>query len=122
MKLKLDENLGASVQLLFRVAGHEVETASSEGLSGAYDQAIYNACCAENKCLVTLDLDFADPIRFSPQLCGGILILRARGRITAAVLEILIRQCLHGLKTIPMENDLWIVEPTRIRIHQVEKD
>ena len=42
MKLKLDENLGASVQSLFSAVGHDVETASSEGLriiSGNLDKS-----------------------------------------------------------------------------------
>ena len=122
MKLKLDENLGARAQELFRAAGHEVETTYAEGLSGAPDQVIYQTCCDEKRALVSMDLDFADPVRFSARRCGGILILRGPGNITAPLLELLIRQCLHGLQTIPMENDLWIVEPTRIRIHQIDED
>lgn len=122
MKLKLDENLGSRAEALFRTADHDVETVRSEGLSGAPDQTIYEECCTEGRCLVTLDLDFADPLRFSARRCGGIVILRERGRMTAGQLETLIGQCLHGLQTIPMERDLWIVEPTRIRIHQQEED
>jgi len=122
LKLKLDENLGGRAQTLFRAAEHDVETAYSEGLSGASDQSIYNACCAEGRCLVTLDLDFADPVRFSAHRCGGIIVLRTPGSASSSVLEALLRQCIQGLHTIDMNNNLWIVEPTRIRVRQFEKD
>ena len=65
MKLKLDENLGLRAHALFRAAGYDVETAHSEDLSGASDDSIFEACCVERRCPVTVDLDFADPIRFS---------------------------------------------------------
>jgi hypothetical protein len=33
-------------------------------------------------------------------------------------LELLVKQTLSALESIPFESDLWIVEPGRIRIHQ----
>ncbi len=66
MKFKLDENFGTRTQRIFRAAGHDVQTVRDEGLQGSSDQHLYDVCCFEQRCLVTLDLDFADTIRFQP--------------------------------------------------------
>jgi len=66
MKFKLDENIGSRSVRLFPGAGHDCETVSKEGLGGASDELIYETCIRENRCLVSLDLDFADVVRFPP--------------------------------------------------------
>ncbi len=71
MRFKLDENLGSRCLGLLREAGHDVETVDSEGLSGADDRKIYDVCGVEQRCLLTLDLDFADVLRFPPHATEG---------------------------------------------------
>jgi len=66
MKLKLDENLGRSVAELFRQAGHDTTTVPSEGLCSASDRAVAEACRQDARALVTLDLDFGNPLLFNP--------------------------------------------------------
>ena len=66
MRFKLDENFGSRSARLFPEAGHDVETVAGEGLSGATDELIFETCIRENRCLLSLDLDFADVIRFPP--------------------------------------------------------
>lgn len=66
MKLKLDENLGHVASDLFRQAGHEMETVRSEGLSGSSDEEVTAACQRDPRGLVTLDLDFSNPLVFRP--------------------------------------------------------
>jgi predicted nuclease of predicted toxin-antitoxin system len=118
MKLKLDENLGHSVQKPFVEAGHEVETVFGEKLSGADDETVFHACCREGRCLVTLDLDFADPVRFQSRDCGGIIVIRLTRRSTADLVKALAFETVAALARMPLDNGLWIVEPGRIRIHQ----
>ncbi|HEY1497206.1 MAG TPA: DUF5615 family PIN-like protein [Candidatus Solibacter sp.] len=48
MKFKLDENLGSRTAHLFNKAGHSVETVLEEGLGGAADEAIFEACLLED--------------------------------------------------------------------------
>ena len=122
MKLKLDENLGRSVQQVFVGAGHDVETVFGEKLSGADDETVFQACCSERRCLVTLDLDFADPIRFYPQDCGGIVVIRLPRRSSAGLMKALAVEIVTALGKITLDNGLWIVEPGRIRVHQREND
>jgi predicted nuclease of predicted toxin-antitoxin system len=76
VNLKLDENLGHTAAELFREAGHGVETVHSQRLSGAPDAEVIALCRREQRCLVTLDLDFSNPLMFKPWEYAGIAVLR----------------------------------------------
>ena len=58
LRFKLDENLPKRVEPALRAQGLDVETALSENLAGAVDPRLLAACVAEDRILVTLDLDF----------------------------------------------------------------
>jgi predicted nuclease of predicted toxin-antitoxin system len=118
VKFKLDENFGTRTQQLFRAAGYDVETVRDESLQGQSDQTIYEICCAEGRCLVTLDLDFSDVTRFPPPQTAGIVVIRVPRNPSLSLLEQLIRQFLRALAKNPVDKNLWIVEVGRIRIHQ----
>lgn len=118
MRFKLDENFGTRTQKLFRQAGHEVKTVRDQSLQGSSDQTIYNMCCIEQLCLVTLDLDFSNVIRFPPEKTAGIAVVRMPKNATFAVLEHSIRQFLRMLPKISINKQLCIVEIDRIRVHQ----
>lgn len=120
MKFKLDENFGTRTQQIFRVAGHEVETVRDEGLSGAADEQIYDVCCVEGFCLVTLDLEFSNVIRFSPELANGIAVIRVSQNPSLATLEKLVKQFLSALERDSIEKHLWIIEVGKIHVHQAE--
>lgn len=120
MKFKLDENFGTRTLEIFRAAGHDIQTVRSQELQGCLDQNLYEVCCKEQRCLVTLDLDFADVTRFPPSSASGIVVIRIPRNPSFALLEQLIRQFLQVLTQMPVEKKLWIVEVGRIRIHQSE--
>lgn len=67
MRLKLDENLGARGAELLRAAGHDVATVYEQKLGSANDVRVLEVCVGEKRCLVTLDLDFANPLAFPPE-------------------------------------------------------
>jgi predicted nuclease of predicted toxin-antitoxin system len=79
-------------------------------------------CCDEQRCLVTLDLDFADVVRFPPQQTNGIVVIRVPRNPSLALLENLIEQMLQTLNQMSVQKQLWIVEVGRIRIHQSDID
>ena len=120
MKFKLDENFGTRTQHLFRTAGHEVVTVREQELQGCSDQQLYEVCGNEQRCLVTLDLDFADITRFPPTSSSGIIVIRVPRNPSLALLEQLAQQLLQSLSKMPIEKELWIIEIGRIRIHQSE--
>ena len=81
MRLKLDENLGLRHAEMLRRAGHDVDTVHDESLSGAPDEAVLAAAREADRALVTLDLDFADPMRFPPATTAGLVVLRPRSHL-----------------------------------------
>jgi predicted nuclease of predicted toxin-antitoxin system len=76
VKFKLDENLGTRTQEIFRTAGHDIQTVRDEMLSATSDDHLYQVCQVESRCLVTLDLDFANTLRFPPENSSGIAVYR----------------------------------------------
>ena len=120
MKFKLDENFGVRTQKIFLPHDHDVLTVREQQLQGCADQTMYDVCRSERRCLVTLDLDFADVLRFPPQQAHGIVVIRVPQNPTLLLVEQLIRQFLKALETMTIDKKLWIVEIGRIRIHQTE--
>jgi predicted nuclease of predicted toxin-antitoxin system len=64
LKLKLDENLGHRAQSLLKAGGHDVATVYEESLCSASDNEVIQVSRREERCLVTLDLEFGNPLRY----------------------------------------------------------
>ena len=122
MKFKLDENFGTRTQNIFRESGYDVQTVRMESLQGAADEQLYEICRVEQRCLITLDLDFANVIRFPPDRTGGIVVIRVPRNPTLFLLEGLVRQFLQSLSQMSLEHKLWVVEIGRIRVHQANTE
>lgn len=120
MKIKLDENLGRSVAQVFSGAGHDVETVRQENLSGASDRRILEICQMEERCLVTLDLDFSNPLIFDPALYHGIAVLRVPVNPAYQDFSAYSENLIRGLSLDNIRGKLWIVQRNRIRIYQPE--
>jgi len=118
LRLKLDENLGRHGQKLLADAGHDVATVSQQGLSSARDGDLIQVCKTEGRCLVTLDLGFANPMTFNPSTYVGIAVLRLPRRPGPRDIDRLVETLAGGLATQDIHGKLWIVEPGRVRIHQ----
>lgn len=116
LSFKLDENLGKKAADYLHSAGHDVSSVVAQDLSGSSDQTLIEICRVENRCLVTLDLDFANPINFPPQRFTGIIVLRPpknrpfQGLL--ACLDFLIK-ALQSRDS--MDGKLWIVSDKVIR-------
>ncbi|MEN6428427.1 MAG: DUF5615 family PIN-like protein [Phycisphaerales bacterium] len=120
MKLKLDENLGKTAALMFQSAGYDARTVLDQGLSGAPDREVIGACQAEQRCLVTLDLDFANPMIFDPTAYTGIAVIRLPSRISYQDLANACSTLIAGMKEEPIFGKLWIIQKGRIREYQRE--
>ncbi len=122
MNLKLDENLGERGAGMFRSAGHHVATVLEQGMASANDQHLIAACQAERRCLVTLDLDFSNPLVFPPKDYSGIAVLRLPHKPNDEDLWACCRTLIGGLAKRGIARKLWVVERDRIREHQPEHD
>lgn len=117
MRFKLDENLDARLASLLAEKGHEADSVRAEGLAGTPDADLFAICVKERRALITLDLDFADPIRFPPTNSAGVVVLRPRRNTLSLIRETLVVM-LPMLERETLEGVLWIVEPGRIRINR----
>jgi predicted nuclease of predicted toxin-antitoxin system len=117
MKIKLDENFDVRLVELLTARGHDVDTVRGEGLSGADDDEIYKACQIARRVILTLDMDFSNPLRFPPEPTAGILVVRVPRPILP-----LIRGTLESVAPLfeaeSLEGKLWIVEPGRLRVYE----
>ena len=115
MKVKLDENLGNRTIELFREAGHEVATVSGQELGGANDDRLIEVCQAEERVLVTLDLDFSNVLRFPPERYSGIAVLRVPHPIELDTIQERVQVLLKASVREDLSGKLWIIERDRIR-------
>lgn len=120
MKLKLDENLGERGRRLLEQAGHEVCTVPMQGLTSATDRDLLARCVAEGRALVTLDLDFANPLVFPPSGHAGVAVLRLPRKPATGDLEAVVATLIEALRRQPLEHQLWIVETRRVRVYSPE--
>jgi predicted nuclease of predicted toxin-antitoxin system len=118
MKFKLDENLGSRTAGLLAESGHDVETVAQEMLSGVCDVRLLEVCIAERRCLISLDLDFADVLRFPPHNTPGIAVLRVPRVASLPLLTDLVRSLLAALQTGSIAGRLWVIEAGRIRVYE----
>lgn len=121
LRFKLDENLPRRIEAALRDLGHDVETALSENLSGADDPAVLAACVAEDRILITLDLDFSDIRTYPPGSHRGVWVLRTVDQTFDTVLGLV----LGGVRLAGVEQpagQLWIIDERRIRLRREGRD
>jgi predicted nuclease of predicted toxin-antitoxin system len=121
VKLKLDENLGAPGAEQFRQAGHDVSTVSEQELCSATDRKLSEVYRIERRCLVTLGLEFGNPLIFKPKDYSGIAVLRLPRLPTPGDLFDAINTLAQGLARKDIEGQLWIIQRGKIREYQPEE-
>ena len=115
MQFKIDENLPVEIADMLINAGHDAKTVFDQALQGIQDEALINICNGENRILVTLDMDFADPRAYPPHEASGIVVLRVGSQAKQHVMNVFGRVIPLFAKEI-VARHLWIVEETIIRI------
>ena len=122
MKFKLDENLGRREAEVLRTVGHDVKTVFEQNVCSVSDHSLIELCRAEERCLVTLDIDFGNPLVFKPSQYKGIAVLRLGRRIRSDDIQAGLRTLLSGLDQDSIDGKLWIVQRARIRVYQEESN
>ena len=116
MRFKLDENVDIRLVPLVAEGGHDVDTIRDENLSGSPDEVVYGTCQQTQRTLISLDLDFSNPIRFPPGTTEGIIVLRPNRPVLPSIRATL-KSVLPELKSRSLKGKLWIAEPGRIRVY-----
>lgn len=120
MKFKLDENLGQAVADLLRAAEHDAATVAEEGLQGAPDPRVLDAAHEESRCLITLDMEFANPLIFDPAGFSGIIVIRLRAPAAHGMLLNAIHTVCQAVTSRVVVGKLWIVHRNQIREYDPE--
>ncbi len=109
MRLKLDETLGSRGLRLLQEAGHDVSSVHLQGLASEPDISLIDICHGEGRALVTLDLDFSNPIVFDPSQYFGIIVLRLPPKSSFKDLLELFQSLIGALKQGDPNGQLWII-------------
>jgi len=76
MKVIANENVFEPIIEFLRSEGHEVVSVRATSLAGASDDEIYKTAVENKYVIVTMDKDFARVMRFPPNGCGGIIVVK----------------------------------------------
>jgi predicted nuclease of predicted toxin-antitoxin system len=117
LKFKVDENLPAEHAAILRDAGHDADTVADQKLSGAEDSKLLECCQAEDRILLTLDLDFANVQAYPPKSHCGIVVFRSNTQDKPPLISLL-KRMLPVLSRRSPRRQLWIVEQDRIRYRE----
>jgi len=115
MKFKTDENLPVEFAEALREAGHDAVSVYDQRLTGRPDVDIAGVCRTEERALVTLDTDFANVQRYPPSEHCGIIVMRLAYQDKPYVLGV-VPVIVRLLASESIEQRLWIVEESRVRI------
>jgi predicted nuclease of predicted toxin-antitoxin system len=120
MKLKLDENLSRHLKPLLIARGHDTLTAADENLLSRPDTEVARAAAAEQRILLTLDVQFADLRSHPPGSHPGIVLFRPSSlgplSVNAFIADFVAAADLHTLA-----GCVAIVEPGRVRVRRPEQ-
>lgn len=117
MHFKIDENLPMEVAGLLTDAGHDALTIYDQRMVGEADSRIVSVCQAEQRALITMDLDFADIRAYPPGEHHGIVVLRPRTQAKPAVLKLVI-ELVRLLTMETLLGKLWILQENGLRIRE----
>jgi len=117
VKFKIDENLPSHCAELLIEKGYDAETVIQEDLQGCSDQKLIEVCQAENRILITLDLDFSDIRNYPPGSNPGIIVLRLSEQSIIDA-QISMQHLISSFSEELPVNKLWVVDESKIRIRE----
>ncbi|MCC6467866.1 MAG: DUF5615 family PIN-like protein [Alphaproteobacteria bacterium] len=106
----------------FRAGRPRRDDRHQQRLDGASDDRLFEVCRAEERCLITLDLDFANPLRFALAGTAGVCVLRYAPTAVQQSMLAAINTLAAALQRHDVAGQLWIVTPDRIRAYAGSSD
>ena len=122
MKIKLDENLGNRGKNIFLQYGFDVLTVYDQNLQSSSDDKLIQICKEEKRILVTLDLDFSNPLVFNPSLYLGIAVIRLPKNSSPDILYEMVKNLAKAMINNDIDCKLWIIQKNGIREYQPDKE
>ncbi|HQZ68278.1 MAG TPA: DUF5615 family PIN-like protein [Planctomycetaceae bacterium] len=114
--IKVDENLPLEATVVLQKAGFDAMSVHDQKMDGSTDATIADVCKAEQRAIVTLDLDFADILAYPPEDYFGLIILRLDQQDKQHVVNVLTRLVPKIAGGEELIGKLWIVNEQTIRI------
>jgi predicted nuclease of predicted toxin-antitoxin system len=108
LKLLLDENISPQVAMELRRSGYDIVHLRDVGLKGCKDSELMAFARKTERCMVTLDADFADLRYYPVGSHSGIIRLRLKFAPSNIVVSAL-RSLLPKLAHIPLEKGALVV-------------
>ena len=119
MKLFANENLFEPIIGYLRKKGHHVLSVR-EGYSGISDDEVYKRACKEELVIITMDKDFSRILRFPPEKCAGIVVVKIYRRTVEETLS-LFRKHFTTVSEQDISKNLVIITADGVRIHRRAK-
>jgi predicted nuclease of predicted toxin-antitoxin system len=118
MRFPLDMNLSPELANWFRSEGHDAIHVFDIGFGSLSDAEIFTRAAAENRVVVSLDLDFGEIAGLAGEARTGVVLLRLRQARRSHVqqrLGVAISRASEALRS----GAIVIVEDTRIRVRRM---
>jgi predicted nuclease of predicted toxin-antitoxin system len=116
MKIFADENMEAGIVRLLRQDGQDV-LYGAEILAAAPDRDVLQKAAAEQRVVITNDLDFGELVFHRKLLSSGVVLLRLKARNLAEKLRLFAQHWPRVLAHLP--GTFVVVTNTRIRVRDL---
>jgi predicted nuclease of predicted toxin-antitoxin system len=117
MKLFADECVYRNTVESLRSWGHDVETVQDVGLIGHEDEDLLAHAIAQERVLITIDLDFSNIRNYPPKDHRGVIVLRIRPRELKQV-HLVLETLLQNTSQEELNQTLVIVDSKKYRIRR----
>ena len=117
MKFLIDADVPLSVGEALKARGHDIVDARSLPGAPLSDDHLYRLIQAQQRVLITRDLDFANLLRYPPNSQCGLIVLRIH-RWPSGEIPTLVEELLTRVEPTTLIGALVIAQPGRYRIHR----
>ena len=114
MRFFANENLFEPIIEYLKNIGNDVLSIRDAGLSGISDDEVFQIACKEKRIIITMDKDFARMLRFPPEKCGGIIVVKIYKHTVDETLDIF-KKLFASIQEKYVHEKLTIVTPEGIR-------
>jgi predicted nuclease of predicted toxin-antitoxin system len=118
VRFLLDADMARSNATALRDLGHDVSDVRDIGLGSASDDEIFERAQAEQRIIVTADLDFADVRAYPPGTHAGVIVLRLPDHFRTAEVNRILETAIQNLEQVDVGRALVVVEANTIRIRR----